>query len=484
MTLDVPQRGEGRATHGARRPQRRRDARARAGPLAGRPGQDARRAGGAGRRARPGRARRCASSATTSAPSRAPTPWAAWSCSRRAGRAAATTAASGSGRWRAPTTSPATGRSSGAASGARCERGGERRGAALAAARPGHHRRRQGPGERGPRGPRRAGPARPAAGRAWPRSARSCSCPAARTRSCCRPRSPASTSSSACATRRTASPSPTTASCAPRRRRSRRSTTCPASGRPASGRCCGSSARRAQIREASVERDRRRARHRHGARGAHQGRRSTPDRGVGPSPSRSTRRRRPRVPDCYSPGRCVASFPFLIVAVVCSRSPSCSVPNFPRPFGGDAGVRRDAPRARPRGRPAGRVPGGHDGRLDAARRATWSTTRTIIENRVNATGVAEPIVADPGRRPDHRSSCRAPTEQEEIRSLIGTTGPPRLRGRAAGIYGTQDLGRDAAAAGGRSTRPCRRSSAATRSTRAASRRASTRRPASARSTSS
>ena len=46
------------------------------------------------------------------------------------------------------------------------ERGGERRGAALADARPGHHRRRQGSGQRRPRRARRAGAARPAAGRA------------------------------------------------------------------------------------------------------------------------------------------------------------------------------------------------------------------------------------------------------------------------------------------------------------------------------
>ena len=51
--------------------------------------------------------------------------------------------------------------------------------------------------------------------RAWPRSARSCSCPTAPTRSSCRPRRRRSTSSSACATRRTASRSPTTATCAP-----------------------------------------------------------------------------------------------------------------------------------------------------------------------------------------------------------------------------------------------------------------------------
>ena len=95
-----PQRGEGRELMALADAQRRRDARARAGALAGRPGQDAGRARGAGRRARPARRRRCASSATTSAPSRARTRSAAWSSSRRASRAAASTAASGSGRRR------------------------------------------------------------------------------------------------------------------------------------------------------------------------------------------------------------------------------------------------------------------------------------------------------------------------------------------------------------------------------------------------
>ena len=74
---------------------------------------------------------------------------AAWSSSRRAGRAAASTAASGSATSRARTTSRATRRCCGAASGARSSADeGSAEAAALAAAGPGHHRRRQGPGER------------------------------------------------------------------------------------------------------------------------------------------------------------------------------------------------------------------------------------------------------------------------------------------------------------------------------------------------
>ena len=61
-------------------------------------------------------------------------------------------------------------------------------------------------------------------------------------------------------------------------------------------------------------------------------------------------------------------------------------------------------------------------------------TRTIIENRVNATGVAEPIVVTQGA---DRISVELPGVEDEadIRSLIGTTGvlefmpvPPELQG--------------------------------------------------------
>ena len=48
-------------------------------------------------------------------------------------------------------------------------------------------------------------------------------------------------------------------------------------------------------------------------------------------------------------------------------------------------------------------------------------TRTIIENRVNATGVAEPIVVTQG---EDRISVELPgvDDESDIRSLIGTTG--------------------------------------------------------------
>ena len=78
---------------------------------------------------------------------------------------------------------------------------------------------------------------------AWPRSARSCSCPTAPSLSCCPPRRRPCTSSSGCATRRTASRSPTTATCARVAAFARRSTTCPASGRSASVSCSRCSAR-------------------------------------------------------------------------------------------------------------------------------------------------------------------------------------------------------------------------------------------------
>ena len=74
-----------------------------------------------------------------------------------------------------------------------------------------------------------------------------------RRRSCCRPTRRRSTWSSACATRRTASRSPITASCAPSSRRSRCSTRCPASGRRASGRLLRVFGSTKQMRGATVD---------------------------------------------------------------------------------------------------------------------------------------------------------------------------------------------------------------------------------------
>ena len=90
-------RREARAD-GPRDAERGRDARARAGALAGRRGQDARRPRGARRGARAARRRRSGSSATTSRTSRAPTRSGAWSSSRRAGRGPGSTGGSRSGR--------------------------------------------------------------------------------------------------------------------------------------------------------------------------------------------------------------------------------------------------------------------------------------------------------------------------------------------------------------------------------------------------
>ena len=163
-------------------------------------------------------ARRCGSSATTSPTSRAPNRLAAWSSSRRASRGRGSTAGSRSGRSRVRTTSPATRRSSGAGSGAR---GRARRGARRSAAG------RCPTSSSSTAGAARSAPRRRSCStswawatcrwRAWRRSARSCSCRTARTRSCCRPRRRRCTWSSGCATRRTASRSPTTANLRNRR---------------------------------------------------------------------------------------------------------------------------------------------------------------------------------------------------------------------------------------------------------------------------
>ena len=412
---------------GAGRAQRRRDAGARAGALAGRPGQDAR----ARSRSWPTRwacrRRRCASSATTSAPSRAPTRSAAWSSSRRAGRAAASTAASasgtvaGHGRLRQPpggAAAPLPPRARGG--------GGGRRGAALAPARPRRHRRRQGPGQRRPRGARRARAARPAAGR--PGQGARGALPA-------RPRRP----DRAARDLEGAVPGPAAARRgAPLRHhlppqvRARAadalacSTTCPASGRRASARCCASSARRGSVREATVERSR-------------------PCRASAARPGRRRIQRRSWTPDRAGgrgaaagnvPRRMRRLFPILIVRRgPRSRSRSTSCP-LPRPARRSADVRRDAPRARP-------AVGGLRGEYQVVATDQQAVTpddpeqtRTIIENRVNATGVAEPIVQTQGA---DRIVVEMPGVDDAAArsgSLIGTDRAARLRAGAAGVYGS------------------------------------------------
>ncbi len=124
----------------------------------------------------------------------------------------------------------------------RC-RGGQRRGAPLAPARPGDRRRRQGPGQCGRRGLCRARPGRHRRWPAWPRSARSCSCPAGPNRSSCPRHRPPCTSSNASGTRPIASRSRTTATSGRKPRSGRPSTSCPGSARSASERSCGSSDR-------------------------------------------------------------------------------------------------------------------------------------------------------------------------------------------------------------------------------------------------
>ena len=95
--------------------------------------------------------------------------------------------------------------------------GGGRGGAPLGDAGPRHRRRRQGPGERREGGPRRARPPRPAAGRSGQGARGAVPARTRPSRSSCRRRRRRSISSSACATRRTASRSPITATCARKR---------------------------------------------------------------------------------------------------------------------------------------------------------------------------------------------------------------------------------------------------------------------------
>ena len=236
-------RREARAPR-ARDAQRRRDAGARAGALAGRPGQDAPAPSRSWPRRSTCRRRRTASSATTSATSRAANRSAAWSSSRTASRAPASTGGSGS----RPVTGPndfashqeVLRRRFRARPDGRRGRGG---GAPLVDAGPRHRRRRARPGQRRQGGPRRARSARPAARRAG-EGARG-AVPAGPLRSD-RPagrRRRRSTSSSACATRRTGSRSRTTATCGRSGASARRSTTCRVSGRSAGASCSRSSAR-------------------------------------------------------------------------------------------------------------------------------------------------------------------------------------------------------------------------------------------------
>ena len=195
--------------------------------------------------ARPGGPARCASSATTSAPSRARPRWAAWSWSRRAGRGPASTGGSGSG--------PSAGQNDFASHQEVLRRrfrralDGEEGSAEelrWRAAGPRHHRRRQGPGERRARGARRAGSARPAHGR--PGQGARGAVPARALRADRAARDLAGALYLLQRLRDEAHRFAITYHRKVRARRPRRSpswTTCRASGRRASGRCCASSAR-------------------------------------------------------------------------------------------------------------------------------------------------------------------------------------------------------------------------------------------------
>ena len=189
--LRVPQRGEKRELHGPRHAQRRRDARPRAGPLAGRPGQDAGRARGAGRGARPARA---------AAPHRVlrhqqlPGQRIGRQHGRLRGRQAAlrrVPPVPDQDRRRARTTSPATRRSCAAGSGRSgpARRGARRRAAGRCPTSSSSTaaRARSAP----PRRSSTSSASTTCRWPAWPRSARSCSCPTAPTRSSCRATSPA-----------------------------------------------------------------------------------------------------------------------------------------------------------------------------------------------------------------------------------------------------------------------------------------------------
>ena len=98
------------------------------------------------------------------------------------------------------------------------------------------------------RSPRPSGPSTSSASTTsrcagWPSGSRRSGCPRRRTRSSCRAPARRCSCSSGCATRRTASPSPTTAAVGPRRWWRASSTTSRASARCAARRCCAGSAR-------------------------------------------------------------------------------------------------------------------------------------------------------------------------------------------------------------------------------------------------
>ena len=126
--------------------------------------------------------------------------------------------------------------------------------------------------------------------------------------------------------------------------------------------------------------------------------------------------------------------PFLIVAVGLLALAVILVPSFPRPFGGTPQYAET--------RLGLDLQGGLQGEYQAITpdgstptKETMETVRTIVENRVNATGVAEPIVQTVGT---DRVVVDLPgaTEQQEIRQLIGATGRLDFVPLPADVYGT------------------------------------------------
>ena len=126
--------------------------------------------------------------------------------------------------------------------------------------------------------------------------------------------------------------------------------------------------------------------------------------------------------------------PFLIVAVGLLALAVVLVPTFPRPFGGTPEFAETRLGLDLQGGLQGEYQGiTQDGSTPT--KETMETVRTIVENRVNATGVAEPIVQTVGT---DRIVVDLPgaTEQQEIRQLIGATGRLDFVPLPPDVYGT------------------------------------------------
>ena len=427
--LRAPQRGEKRelmdlATRNASETLAREQA-----PLAGRPRQDP---GGAraarGRRsACPGR--RCASSATTSATSRARHRSAAWSCSRTASRAR--------GEYRRFRIRTVEGPNDFASHQevlrrrfrtAQGRRGGQRGGAALGDARPRHRRWRQGPGAAPPRSvlDELGLHDLPLAGLAKEREelflpGRPDADPAAADLVGAVPR-PA-TARRGAPVRDHVPPRP----CATEGRSARRSTTCPASGPKRKRELLKVFGSIKRVREAPGRADRRRARHRPGARGPDQGDAGGLNRAAGA-------RRGPR-----------RDVPCTIPPVCEEPAPSSSCHHRPA-------RRSDRTSSRTSGSRTRRSPDGRGGRIE-------TKLGLDLEGGLRVEYQALPGRPDPRRRRHGRrsrtsssaastrracrsrssssraptgssSSCRASTDVDAVRRLVGSDRPGSTSSRS------------------------------------------------------